>query len=196
MIALSDPTMSLETETSLSTLDSIIKNSLSKASTHTKEVYSQNPLTASEVIEMAISRVLTLAATVRPDGRPHLAPTDFLAVDGIFYLGVDEATARYRNLKQNPAVTVMLADDRKRQAILGRKRQISRHEFWNRQAGFGGSEEEVRLGHRRASRIPAGESVYLEGKIAPKKYLDREIVQNQPLIRSRGRRFENTRFAR
>jgi len=67
---------------------------------------------------MANSRVLTLAATVRPDGRPHLSPTDFVAVDGIFYLGVDEATARYRNLKQNPAVTVMLADDRKRQAIL------------------------------------------------------------------------------
>jgi len=110
--------VSLETETSLSSLDSVIKNSLSKASTHTRKVYSQNPLTASEVIEMANSRVLTLAATVRPDGRPHLSPTDFLAVDGIFYLGVDEATARYRNLKQNPAVTVMLADDRKRQAIL------------------------------------------------------------------------------
>ena len=102
----------------MSSLDSVIKNSLSKASTHTREVYSQNPLTASEVIEMANSRVLTLAATVRPDGRPHLSPTDFLAVDGIFYLGIDEATARYRNLKQNPAVTVMLADDRKRQAIL------------------------------------------------------------------------------
>ena len=110
--------MSLETETLLSSLDSIIKNSLSKASTHTREVYSQNPLTASEVIEMANSRVLTLAATVRPDGRPHLSPTDFVAVDGIFYLGVDEATARHRNLKQNPAVTVMLADGSKRQAIL------------------------------------------------------------------------------
>ncbi len=110
--------MSFEIETSLSSLDSIIKNSLSKASTHTREVYSQNPLTASEVIEMANSRILTLAATVRPDGRPHLSPTDFVAADGIFYLGVDEATARYRNLKKNPAVTVMLADDRKRQAIL------------------------------------------------------------------------------
>ena len=110
--------MSLEAETSLSSLDSIIKNSLSKASTHSREVYSQNPLTASEVIEMANTRVLTLAATVRPDGRPHLSPTDFVAIDGIFYLGVDEATARYRNLKQNPAITVMLAGDRTRQAIL------------------------------------------------------------------------------
>jgi len=102
----------------LSSLDLIIKNSLSKASSHTREIYGQNPLTASEVIELANGRVLTLAATVRPDGRPHLSPTDFVAVDGVFYIGVDEATARYRNLKQNPAVTVMLADDRKRQAIL------------------------------------------------------------------------------
>lgn len=102
----------------MSSLDLIIKNSLSKASSHTREIYGQNPLTASEVIELANGRVLTLAATVRPDGRPHLSPTDFVAVDGVFYIGVDEATARYRNLKQNPAVTVMLADDRKRQAIL------------------------------------------------------------------------------
>ncbi len=102
----------------MSSLDSIIKSSLGKASPHTKTVYSQNPLTASEVIELANSRALTVAATVRPDGRPHLSPTDFVAVDGVFYLGVDEATARYRNLRQNPAVTVMLADGSKRQAIL------------------------------------------------------------------------------
>jgi putative heme iron utilization protein len=102
----------------LSSLDSIIKNSLNKASPHTREVYGQNPLTASEVIEMANTRVLTLAATIRPDGRPHLSPTDLVAVDGVFYLGIDEATARYRNLKQNPAVTLMMADDSKRQAIL------------------------------------------------------------------------------
>ncbi len=102
----------------MSSLDSIIKNSLSQASPHTKTVYSQNPLTAAEVIELANSRVLTVAATVRPDGRPHLSPTDLVVVDGVFYLGVDEATARYRNLKQNPSVTVMLAESSKRQAIL------------------------------------------------------------------------------
>ena len=102
----------------MSSLDSIIKNSLNRASSHTRKVYGKNPLTANDLIEMANSRVLTLAATVRPDGRPHLSPTDFVAVDGVLYLGVDEATARYRNLKQNPAVTVMLVDGSKRQAIL------------------------------------------------------------------------------
>jgi putative heme iron utilization protein len=109
---------SLSAETSLSSLDMIIKDSLGQASAHTRTVYSQNPLTASELVELANSRILTLAATVRPDGRPHLSPTDLTFVDGVFYLGVDEATARYRNLKQNPAVTVMLADGSKRQAIL------------------------------------------------------------------------------
>jgi putative heme iron utilization protein len=102
----------------LSSLDSVIKNSLAQASSHTREVYGKNPLTASELIDLANSRIMTLAATVRPNGRPHLSPTDFVAIDGVFYLGVDEATARYKNLKKNPAVTVMLADDGKRQAIL------------------------------------------------------------------------------
>jgi putative heme iron utilization protein len=110
--------MSPISETSLSSLDSIIKDSLSRATSHTRKVYSQNPLTANEVVELANSRVLTIAATVRRDGRPHLSPTDLVAVDGVFYLGVDEATARYRNLKANPAVTIMLADGSKRQAIL------------------------------------------------------------------------------
>jgi putative heme iron utilization protein len=96
----------------------MIKNSLSKASTHTRSVYSQNPLTAIEVIELASSRVLTIAATVKPNGRPHLSPTDLVVVDGVFYLGVDEATARYRNLRENPAITLMLAEGSKRQAIL------------------------------------------------------------------------------
>ena len=99
-------------------LDSILKQSLANASSHTRRVYSQNPLTASELIELANSRVLTIAATVRPDGRPHLSPSDLIVVDGVFYLGVDEATARYRNIKQNPAVSVMLADEWKSQAIL------------------------------------------------------------------------------
>jgi putative heme iron utilization protein len=81
-------------------------------------VYSQNPLTASEVIELANSRVLTVAATVRPDNRPHLSPSDLVVVDDIFYLGVEKVTARYRNLRNNSAVTIMLADGWKRQAIL------------------------------------------------------------------------------
>ncbi len=81
-------------------------------------MYGKNPLTAQEVLDLANSRALMVAATVRPGGRPHLSPTDVVAVDGRLYLGVDVATARYRNLREKPATTVMMADGWKRQAIL------------------------------------------------------------------------------
>ena len=102
----------------MSDIDRILKESLVKSSTHARKVYSQNPLTANEIIELANSRVLTLAATVKPNNQPHLSLTDLVTLDGIFYLGVDKVTARYRNLRQNPAVAVMLADGWNRQAIL------------------------------------------------------------------------------
>lgn len=102
----------------MSSLEAILKKTLENASTHAKNVYGQNPLTANEVVELANSRALTVAATVKPDGKPHLSPTDLVSVSGNFYLGVDEATARYRNLKQNPAVSIMMAEGHKRQAIL------------------------------------------------------------------------------
>ena len=102
----------------MSDLDSVLKDSLKNSSSHTRKVYSQNPLTAAEIIELANSRVLTLAATVRRNGQPHLSPSDLVVVDRVFYLGVDSVTARFRNLKNSPAVTVMLADGSKRQAIL------------------------------------------------------------------------------
>ncbi len=99
-------------------LNSVLKESLARASSHSKKVYGQNPLTAQEVLDLANSRALILAATVKPNGRPHLSPSDLVAVDGILYIGVDAATARYKNLKQNPSVALMLADGSKRQAIL------------------------------------------------------------------------------
>ncbi|HYY91608.1 MAG TPA: pyridoxamine 5'-phosphate oxidase family protein [Candidatus Dormibacteraeota bacterium] len=102
----------------MSILRSVLENSLKDASAHSKNVYGKNPLTIEELIELANSRVLTIASTVKPDNHPHVSPTDLVVVDGELYLGVDRATARYRNLQQNPAVALMLADGSKRQAIL------------------------------------------------------------------------------
>ena len=105
-------------------LDSVLKDSLAHASAHSRKVFSQNPLTANEIIVLANSRVLIIAATVKPNGKPHLSPSDLVALDGVIYVGVDEATARYRNLKHNPAITLMLADGWKRQAILEGKAEF------------------------------------------------------------------------
>ncbi len=75
-------------------------------------------MTAQEVFELANSRSLRLAATVKPGGRPHLAVTDIIILDREFYIGVDRATARHGNLRHNPAITLMMAEGWKRQAIL------------------------------------------------------------------------------
>ena len=91
---------------------------MATATPHTKKVYGQNPLTGQELVELANSRVLILAATVRPDKKPHLSPVDLNIVDGKIYIGIDEGTARHRNLKQNPSITIMVAEGSKRQAIV------------------------------------------------------------------------------
>ena len=59
-----------------------------------------------------------MASTTKPDGRPHLSITDVIVVDGEFYIGVDPATARYKNLKHNTGISIMMAEGWKRQAIL------------------------------------------------------------------------------
>jgi Pyridoxamine 5'-phosphate oxidase len=103
----------------LADLESILKQSLMRASSHSKKIYGKNPLTAQEVFELANSKgTLGLAATLRPNGQPHLSPVDDVALDGKLYLGVDKATARYKNLQRNPRLTLMIMDGWKRQAII------------------------------------------------------------------------------
>ncbi len=102
----------------MSELDTLISRSLADATPHTKKVYGQNPMTGQELVDLANSRALILAATVKSDNRPHLSPVDLNIVDDKIYLGIDEGTARHKNLRQNPAITVMMAEGWKRQAIL------------------------------------------------------------------------------
>ena len=100
-------------------LDSVLKVSLEEASSHTRKVYGQNPLSGSEIVEMANNKsVMTLVSTVRSNGKPHLSPTDVVGVDGRIFVGTDLATSHYSNLKRNPVIAVMILDGRNRQALL------------------------------------------------------------------------------
>lgn len=100
-------------------LRNILRDSLAHASTHSKSVYGRNPLTVEELLDFANAKgPMSLAATVKPNGQPHLSPTDLVALDERFFLGVDKATARYKNLQKKPRVTVMIMEGSKRQAIM------------------------------------------------------------------------------
>jgi len=75
-------------------------------------------MTGEELLELANSGGLRMAATTKPDGKPHLSITDVIVSDGKLYIGVDPATVRHRNLRQNASIAVMIAESWKRQAIL------------------------------------------------------------------------------
>ncbi len=49
-------------------------------------------------------------ATVRPDGRTHLAPVWFVYVDERIWIGTGIDSVRVRNLRTNPAASACLED--------------------------------------------------------------------------------------
>lgn len=50
-------------------------------------------------------------ATVRPDGRPHVAPVWAIWLDGAVYFSSDEQARKARNLAQNPEATMHVEFD-------------------------------------------------------------------------------------
>lgn len=49
-------------------------------------------------------------ATVRSDGRPHLVPVWFVWQNGRFYIGMQPASVKARNLAHNPHIALSLED--------------------------------------------------------------------------------------
>ena len=51
--------------------------------------------------------------TVRPDGRPHVAPVWFLEENGRAFVIADADAVRVRNIQQNPQVALSIATDQR-----------------------------------------------------------------------------------
>ena len=49
-------------------------------------------------------------ATVRPDGRPHLAPVWFVTMNGHWYFVTDPKSVKARNLQHNSKIVLSLED--------------------------------------------------------------------------------------
>jgi PPOX class probable F420-dependent enzyme len=49
-------------------------------------------------------------SSVRPDGRPHLAPVWFVWHAGKVYIGTDPKSVKIRNIRRNARVTLALED--------------------------------------------------------------------------------------
>ena len=62
-------------------------------------------------LEARLSREATIwLATVRADGRPHLAPLWYVWLDGLIYIATGSDTQKYINLHGNQSVALALPD--------------------------------------------------------------------------------------
>ncbi len=58
-----------------------------------------------EVIAKLESQQNIWFSSMRPDGRPHLAPVWFVWHAGKIYIGTDPKSVKSRNIRRNPRVT-------------------------------------------------------------------------------------------
>ncbi|MEK7311764.1 MAG: pyridoxamine 5'-phosphate oxidase family protein [Chloroflexota bacterium] len=63
-------------------------------------------------------------ATVRPDGRPHLAPIWFVVSDDRWYFVTDPKSVKAQNLHQNPQVALALEDGSNPHIVEGQARAV------------------------------------------------------------------------
>jgi nitroimidazol reductase NimA-like FMN-containing flavoprotein (pyridoxamine 5'-phosphate oxidase superfamily) len=47
-------------------------------------------------------------ATISPDNTPHITPVSYIFEDGFFYFATDYNTRKYKNLKTNPNVALVV----------------------------------------------------------------------------------------
>jgi Pyridoxamine 5'-phosphate oxidase len=95
-----------ETAADLLALQQLLDDSFARAGRHLRSIWGpETRLSAGEVsAELAGIQVLDLA-TVTPRGEPRVAPVDGLFFRGRFWFGSAEDSARFANIRSNPAVS-------------------------------------------------------------------------------------------
>ncbi len=98
-----------ETEEELRELQRLLDDSYARAGAHLRSIWGEEArLDANALVdELAGIQVLDLA-TVTPRGEPRVAPVDGLFFRGRFWFGSAESSARFRNIRANPAVSAAL----------------------------------------------------------------------------------------
>lgn len=68
-------------------------------------------LDADDLTALLVHRRHGLAATTRPDGRPHVAPTGFVGHGGLLWLPTVPGAVRLRNTARTPSLVFAIEDD-------------------------------------------------------------------------------------
>lgn len=67
-------------------------------------------LTAEQLVTFLDRRVYAVVSTARPDGRPHTAMSVYARRDTTFWLPTMSKTVRVRNLREQPWLTLVVAE--------------------------------------------------------------------------------------
>ena len=63
-----------------------------------------------DVVQKLEGATVYWIASTRPDGRPHVIPRDGMWLEGGLYYGGSPETVHYRNITQNPYISVHIGD--------------------------------------------------------------------------------------
>jgi pyridoxamine 5'-phosphate oxidase-like protein len=97
-----------ETSDDLERLQGLIDRSLAGArSEQLLHIFKpKRALTARQLVSVFPGRAVAAVATVAPSGSPRVAPVDLLLVRGRFQLSTPSTTARARDLRRNPRISL------------------------------------------------------------------------------------------
>jgi uncharacterized pyridoxamine 5'-phosphate oxidase family protein len=95
-----------ETEADLDALRELLDTSYARAGSHLRSIWGEETRLGAEEVcaELVGVQVLDLA-TVTPRREPRVAPVDGLFFRAQFWFGSAESSARFRNIRANPAVS-------------------------------------------------------------------------------------------
>ena len=68
-------------------------------------------LSKQEISELFAELSVAHLCTVRPDGRPHVAPVSYMVEGDKAYVATPETTVKLRNLRKNPKVSLSIATE-------------------------------------------------------------------------------------
>ena len=95
-----------ETADDLAVLQALLDESHEAAGSHLKSIFSEGMrVHAKELTELLPGVQVLVLATVTARGEPRAAPVDGLFYRGRWYFGSSEQSARFRHLRQRPAVS-------------------------------------------------------------------------------------------
>lgn len=87
-------------------LQRLLDDSFASAGAHLRSIWSEEHRLAAEELSSALPGVQELIlATVTPRGEPRVAPVDGLFYRGRFWFGSAESSGRFRNIRENAAVS-------------------------------------------------------------------------------------------